>query len=164
MDGKYAKLESLREKIAFTLPEVQYADKEGKLRIYTSLCTNLSAQLGQYMRLRRLVILPYLSDLVSKEEDGHDCRLCGGHCSVQHAAHIADMREAHVGLRELMEHLPQVGIAMPPNGNIPYGNMLRSLRTDMLQMEETLNEVLFVEESAMIPMMIDLQKSIGAHE
>jgi hypothetical protein len=163
LDTKYALLEDLLDKIAYALPEVQYLDSEGSLRLYTSLCNNLSAQLGQYMRLRRLVLLPYLKDLLDKEEDGHDCRACGNNCKVQHVAQVANIREAHSELRELLEHLQPVALGLPAGAHeqSPY---YRSLRSDMMQKEETLSEVLFIEESALIPMMLELQRNIGAHE
>lgn len=163
LDNKYSQLESLLDKIAYVLPEVQYLDADGSLRLYTSLCNNLSAQLGQYMRLRRLVLLPYLKDLLDKEEDGHDCRACGNNCAVQHAAQLTNIREAHCELRELLEHLQPVAVGLSA-GEYEQSPYYRSLRADMLQKEETLNEVLFIEESALLPMMIELQRNIGAHE
>jgi len=163
IEDKYVRLESLREKVSQYLPEVQYEDRDGNLRLYTSLCTNLSAQLGQYMRLRRLVLVPYIKDLFDKEEDGHDCRACGGGCRVQHAAHIANIREAHGELHELLVHLQPVATSLH-KGRENHSDVFRGLRVDMMQMEQTLNEVLFIEESALVPMMMILQRNIGAHE
>lgn len=160
---KYSRLEMLLARLDIILPEVQYQDKEGSLRLYTSLCTNLSAQLGQYMRLRRLVLLPYLKDLQDKEEDGHDCRACGGGCRVQHTSHNQTIREAHAELRELLEHLQPVGLSLHARQH-HFPDVFRSLREDMIQLEQTLNEVLFIEDSALLPMMEELQRNIGAHE
>jgi hypothetical protein len=67
LDYKYRQLEALWERVNRFLPEVQYQDQDGSLRLYTGFCTRLSTQLAQYMRLRRLVLLPYLKDLQDKE-------------------------------------------------------------------------------------------------
>jgi hypothetical protein len=163
LNDKYVQLEKLLNSIAYSLPEVQYFDEHGAIRLYTSLCNNLSAQLAQYMRLRRLVLLPYLNDLLDKEEDGHDCRSCGNNCKVQHSSHVVSITDAHSELRELMEHLRPVTLQLAA-GAFEDSPHYRSLREDMARLEELLNEVLFIEESALIPMMLDLQRNIGAHE
>jgi hypothetical protein len=163
LNDKYIQLEKLLDGVAYSLPEVQYLDEQGSIRLYTSLCNNLSAQLGQYMRLRRLVLLPYLKDLLDKEEDGHDCRSCGNNCKVQHSAHVTSITEAHSELQELMEHLQPVTLQLNAVAfdDSPH---YRSLREDMMHLEEILKEVLFIEASALVPMMLDLQRNIGAHE
>jgi hypothetical protein len=163
LEGKNLQLEALREHVNYELPEVQYQDKDGGLRLYTSLCTNLSSQLCQYMRLRRLILLPYLKDLLDKEEDGHDCKACGGGCQVQHASHTASIREAHAALRELLEHIQPMALSLSVS-KLTRPDVYHSLRADMLQMEQCMNEVLFIEETALIPMMEELQRNIGAYE
>ncbi len=163
LDAIYGQLIIQRDRVSSLLPDVQYADRNGKLRIYTSLCGNLTSQLEQYMRLRRLVILPYLEELRTKEEEGHDCRSCEGRCDMQHAQHLAEIRDAHISLRELLEHLHPFSLTLPVSA-LSGTDLLREFRASVLKLEENLAEVLFIEESAMVPLIIELQRKIGAHE
>jgi hypothetical protein len=163
LDAIHAQLASRRDRVMAVLPEVQYRDREGKLRIYTSLCANLTAQLGQYMRLRRLVILSYLEELRTRAEEGHDCRQCKGHCDLQHAQHLAEIQDAHASLRELLEHLHPFSLALPAT-SLAGTELLRDFRAAMLKLEEALGEMLFIEESALVPLIRELQRKIHAHE
>jgi hypothetical protein len=163
LDGKYVQLDALRERVNGILSEVQFKEGNGSLKQYASLCTNLSAQLGQYMRLRRFVLLPYLQDLQHKEEEGHDCKSCGSRCRVQHASYIASMREAHAGFRELADHLQPAAVDTCNIAVQPFPEF-RSLLAGMMEMERVLNELLFIEESVLVPMIVNLQRNIGAYE
>lgn len=163
LDGKYAQLANYCERSGTLLPEVQYRDHDAKLRIYTSLCANLNTQLGQYMRLRRLVILPYFEELKKKEEEGHDCRTCGDRCEMQHARHLADIQEAHMSLHELAEHLHPFNLALP-DSSLTGSELLRDFRATVIKVEELLAEILFIEESALVPLIKELQRKIWVHE
>lgn len=163
LDALHSQLSALRDRAAAMLPELQYRDRAGKLRIYTSLCTNLITHLGQYMRLRRLVILPYVEELQRQAEEGHDCRRCEGRCDMQHSRHLSEMQDAHSSLRELSEHLHPFNVSLPQN-SLAGSDLLREFRASMLKLEEGLNELLFIEESALLPQIIELQRNIHAHE
>ncbi|MBS1614842.1 MAG: hypothetical protein JST06_01845 [Bacteroidetes bacterium] len=163
LDGLYVQLSALCERSASLLPEVQYRDHGAKLRIYTSLCANLNTQLGQYMRLRRLVILPYFEELKQKEEEGHDCRSCGGRCEMQHSRHVMDIQEAHASLHELAEHLHPFNLSLPAS-SLTGTELLRDFRATVIKVEELLTEILFIEESALVPLIKELQRKIWAHE
>jgi hypothetical protein len=115
------------------------------------------------MRLRRLVLLPYLAELRRQEEEGHDCRRCEGRCEMQHAQHLADIQDAHSSLRELAEHLHPFHLSLPASA-LAGTSLLRSFRTAMVKLEEGLNELLFIEETALVPLVEDLQRKIHAHE
>ena len=163
LDDMHGQLAVWRDSVTNALPEIQYRDHDGKLRIYTSLCANLATHLGQYMRLRRLVILPYLAELRRQEEEGHDCRRCQGRCDMQHTQHLADIQDAHASLRELAVHLHPFNVSLPESA-LSGSGLLRDFRAAMMKLEEGLNELLFIEETGLVPLIKDLQRKIHAHE
>jgi len=160
LDAICARLATMRDRVAAVLPEVQYCDKDGKLRIYTSLCVNLSAQLGEYLRLRRMHIQPYLEELCAKGKE--DCT-GEGRCLMQHAEPLADIHEAHASLREIVEHLQPLHLQSPASALVGE-ELLAELRAAMRALETGLNELLLIEESVMVPLMKELQRKIGAHD
>jgi hypothetical protein len=164
LTDKYAMLETIRQRMDGSLPEVQLSVRDGNMRLYTGLCTNLSTILGQYMRLRRLVLLPYLQELQDKEEDGHDCKSCGGGCSLQHTSQVNSMRQAHAEISEILDHLQPAAIKLSVASQNEHHERYQQLRSDMMQLELQLRELLFIEESALIPRILELQQNIGAHE
>ncbi len=161
-EEEYPYIASLCAKANACISALSEAPGQKDIASYTGVCSRLTVQTEQYMRLRRLVLVPYIHDLVNKEEDGHDCRSCSGNCSVRHADQNRQLKAAHSLIRSLLYQLQAGGIpAYHPDQN---PEALRSLRTTMLLLDAALSEVIFIEESELLPEMIDLQEKIGAHD
>jgi len=127
---------------------------------YTEHCARLLREISGYQRLRRLVLLPYIKELLEKEEDGHDCSACGGGCTLSHSSRIREIREAHLGIRNGLTALQAGSIQV---AHTPYPESYSRLRAAMAQLQEILLGILFIEESALIPMLTELQQKIRAH-
>jgi hypothetical protein len=121
----------------------------------------LTKEVSRYLRLRRLILVPYVYDLISKEEDGHDCRDCGGGCSVHHSVQIDHIRTAHRNIGKLISQVRANDLPFTPG--MERHEAYRMLRLAMVLLNNTLTEILFIEESALIPMLTELQQKIGAH-
>jgi len=107
------------------------------------------------------MLVPYIKDLLEKEEDGHDCQACGGGCSLDHSARIRDIEVAHAAMRKYIGELRAA--VWPIGDSSAYPNTYRTLRSDMLRLDEALMDIIFIEKSALIPMLEDLQQKIRAH-
>ena len=160
-EEEYPYVLSLCNKVNASVKDLQLHSTREATSIYAGLCSGLSEHISKYMRMRRLVLLPYFLDLLEKEDEGHDCRICSGRCSVQHMAHIAGIRKAHGTMKDLLLQIRTTGWTL--YGTFDYPESYRVLRRNMLLLDNALEEILFIEESALIPMMIDLQQKIGVH-
>jgi hypothetical protein len=160
-DEEYQYIVSLCDRARADILKLKDTDLPDTILTYTDRCENLIGQVSEYMRVRRLVLLPYMLELAEKEEDGHDCRNCSGTCKVGHADHVQRIRNAHDSLRVQLRLLQSSGLPLYSTGLFPEA--YRSLRSAMLLLDIALMEVIFIEESTLIPMLIDLQQKIGAH-
>jgi hypothetical protein len=79
----------------------------------------------------------------------------------RHAEQIAGLQERHQGIRQELENLQETGLQLMTISAI--SDVYQQLRADMLNMDAALSDLLFIEESALVPMVLDLQQKIGAH-
>src|ERR1043165_5779723 len=92
---------------------------------YRKLSLKLTDCVLRYMRAHRLILAPYISDLLKKEEDGHDCQACGASCSVKHSYNIKCIREEHAKLHELLEQLRMENLTMYYRGAHRFDSFVR---------------------------------------
>ena len=160
-EEKYQQLDDLSGRIVTSLAEVQAQMTHSALDQYLAESADLASQVTHYLRYRRLVLVPYINDLLNKEDEGHDCRSCSGNCAMGHAEQVAGIKEIHQGIRQKMENLQEAGLQLMTISAI--SEAYQTLRADMISIDGALSELLFIEESALVPMMLDLQRTIGAH-
>ena len=130
--------------------------------IYASQSKKLAEQVGRYIRLRRRSLLPYLNELAEKEDNGHDCRNCATSCTIRHSTQLADIQDAHRQIRETMDQLRSITPPAPDELRHQYGEAM--LRKEIAVLDEQLSELLYLEETALIPKITEAQKSIHAHD
>jgi hypothetical protein len=157
----YTKLESLCERAEYHLADLSKDDEPGGESLYNSLSKKLIGQVGQYVRLRRFGLAPYIQELVRKEDIGHDCRSCSDSCVTRHRAQITGIKEGHNRIKEALYRLQSIA---PPMYSAPQqDNVYRSLRADLMQLDTALTELFYLEESSLIPKVMEAQKAIHAH-
>jgi hypothetical protein len=157
----YKPVEHLCSRITDTIVAIHGGDQEQAASLYTSLSKKLVDQVTRYVRLRRLSLVPYLTELVEKEENGHDCRSCSTSCTIRHSSQIADIHEAHKQIRETLGLLRAIEAPIAcENAPVPLECQLRKL---IANMDEELSELLYLEETALVPKITDAQKAIYAH-
>lgn len=149
----YTRLESLCEQASKPLAELPGES-------YAALSQNLIYQIEQYMRLRRFGLIPYIHDLLEKEDSGHDCRDCSSNCDLKHSSQVSAVRDAHEKIKEALSRLQSATIQADAalNDSPSY----RSLRPIINQLEPTLTELLYIEDSSLIPLIIEAQTAIHA--
>lgn len=155
---KYPQLEALAKVVYSDTLAVQINDIHDADRRYSSLCIKLHDQVTQYLRLHQLVLIPYISDLIKKRDMGHDCRTCGGGCSLYQTAHKSDIREAQIGMKEILSWLDEAATNLAE-----FPQEWQMLRGNVSMLHIALTELFLIEESELIPMMIQLQKNIGVY-
>lgn len=157
-EEKYTRIESLGKRVHADAVAVQINDTHDAARRYSGVCVKAHQQVTAYLRMHRLVIIPYISDLIEKDDVGHDCEACGGGCSISHSAHITEIREAHFRMKEVLSWLQD---ARNEVAEFPEG--WHALQSDITLLETAMTELFLIEESKLIPMIIELHKNIGAH-
>ena len=158
----YTPVERLCVGITDCVTEIHHGDVHQSASLYTSLSKKLVEQVGRYIRLRRLSLLPYLNELVEKEDDGHDCRKCATSCTIRHSSQVTDIQDAHRQIRETLDKLR--AIVEPVNHELLHQDWEKTLRKEIALLDEQLSELLYLEETALIPKIADAQKSIHAHD
>jgi hypothetical protein len=128
--------------------------------LYTILGKKLMGQIAQYVRLRRFALVPYISELIEKEDEGHDCRNCSSKCGVRHRAQIDSIRDAHTRIKETLCRLKSVTVAFPAGTD--RETSYRSLRAEMTQLDTTLTQLFYLEECSMIPKVLEVRTAIHA--
>jgi hypothetical protein len=158
---KYAVIEALTHRIGTIIPTIQLNEDHTAVDVYLVLCDSLIHQVFNYLRYHRLILLPYIADLLNKEDEGHDCRACSSSCTIRHVEQVERIKATHIALKEDMDLLQRASLALAAMA--PYGDALKTLRSDMMSLNTNLSDLMFIEASALIPMMEDLQRNIGAH-
>ncbi|MCB0698901.1 MAG: hypothetical protein KDC11_03600 [Chitinophagaceae bacterium] len=128
--------------------------------LYTSLAAKLIEQIESLIRLRQQVILPYVSDLSVKKDEGHDCRNCTGSCHVGHNANLMSLKDSHKRIKEILFRLQSV--ALPLYTEADYPASYKMLRNEMTVIDTALTELFYLEEANLIPRVLEAQRSIHA--
>ncbi len=160
----YTRLDGLCGRVDLHLAELQAAEAETPQpgSLYLSLSKKLLGQIEHYLRLRRFGLVPYIRELLDKENTGHDCRSCTTICTGRHAAQIDSLRESHHKLKEICFRLQSV--ATPSYGTeVVQATVYRTLRAEMMQIDTALTELFYLEAFSLIPKMLQAQKAIHAH-
>lgn len=157
----YNRIEVLCEKVELNIAELNTGEESQAAALYISLSKKLLGQVKQYIRLRRFALLPYIHELLDKEDSGHDCRSCSTSCSIRHTAQISGIKEAHNKIKESLYRLQSV--AVPIYQKPVQADAYFAMRNEMMLMDTTLTELFYLEESSLIPKVIEAQKNIHAH-
>ena len=156
----YDILEALAKQAGEYSYKLREKDQQREAEIYTGLSGKLAEEVKHYVRMRKGRVLPYVLTLTEKDATGHDCTNCSGGCNVKHSAQLLEIEESHQHLRELLYRLNKV--APPIYTNTPFAELYQTLRNEMLIIDTTLTELFFLEESVLIPKIIEAQKKINA--
>jgi hypothetical protein len=130
--------------------------------LYLSLCTKLLDQVSDLINLRTGILLPYVQELYTKQEEGHDCSTCAGGCSFNHTSQLIGLKESHHKIKEILYRLPMVALPLYSDTDYPVG--YKTLRNEMMLMDTALTELFYLEESSLIPKIMEAQKHIHAYD
>lgn len=128
--------------------------------LYVSMSLKLLQQIKDLLAIRTSVIFPYVNELNEKVQEGHDCRNCSGNCNAGHNMHLASLKSTHKNIKEILFRLQMV--ASPLYANNDYPPSYKILRNEITIIDTTLTELFYLEESALIPKVMQAQKSMHA--
>lgn len=132
--------------------------------VYQDLCNQLFALWNDYNQVRQVILLPYISELAEKQDNGHDCRSCSTSCIIRHTARIMGIRETHIKINNVLEQLQQATLPAYRQSSSSGEIQLSGLYTDMQQLTYLLIRLLHLEEHILVPKLIAAQKNIYAHD
>ncbi len=127
---------------------------------YILLCNKIINQVTEMMHIRNDVFIPYYKELHEKNSTNHNCANCSGKCDMQHSMRLVELKESHVAGNDILHQLQMV--ALPLYSETIYPNAYRILRNQMVLIENTLTELFMVEETYLIPLIVEAQKKIYA--
>jgi hypothetical protein len=127
---------------------------------YTLFCIQLLEEIQAFLGPRRQDLLSYMEKLSEKKSTGHDCRTCKNGCALQHDLKLAELKDTHTHLKDILYRLHMV--SLPLYSETIYPDAYRVLRNQMALIENSLTELYFLEEAYLIPRIAEAQKNIYA--
>jgi hypothetical protein len=156
----YNAVAALCEKAEKQAVRLKVLETNGPTSPYTTFCAELLKEVQQYIAPRKDELVPYLQKLAEKSATGHDCRSCKNGCSLQHELKLAELKETHAHLKDLLTRIQMV--SLPLYTETIYPDAYRVLRNQIALIENNLTELYFLEEAYLIPKVAEAQKSIYA--
>lgn len=143
------------------LRKLQAADTHQVLLSFSMLCEDTLSKVQEYVQYFTGQVIPYVNELNEKARNGHNCEHCSGGCDMGHKALLMQMYQSHQDLQRSVFDLQMA--ALPLYSNLEYPEVYKSLRSDLHVMYATLHDLIYLEESLLIPKLLESQKKINAH-
>jgi hypothetical protein len=126
---------------------------------YIVMCSKLVEETLDYIKARKEKYIPYIAELFQKAETKHDCANCSGNCKVGHSMQLVELRSSNGSIKDILYRLQIV--ALPLYSETIYPDAYRVLRNQMALLENNISELFFLEETYLIPKVIEAQKMIN---
>ncbi len=127
--------------------------------LYASLSSKLVEHLEELVSLRQQLLVPYIKDLSTKKDQGHDCSNCAGGCGIQHKSQVLTLKDTHKHIKEILYRLHTV--ALPLYAEVPYPKTYCALRRDIVTIDTLLTKLFYLEEANLVPSVLEAQKLIN---
>ena len=126
--------------------------------IYVNMCLGFLQDVKLSINERRDNIIPYLNELAEKVNTGHDCSQCSTGCTIKHNNKVPFIQASQVRTKEMLTTLER--IAVPVYDNISDSELYELLRKEMVIIQTAVIEMFYIEESVLIPKILEEQKTI----
>lgn len=130
------------------------------LSLYSGIYTDLVGDVQRLLLFRKQVVIPYVQELLAKLQDGHNCKNCSGSCHVGHNAQLMSLVDSHNEIKDILSGLHMA--VMPMDNDLDYPEGYRILRNEIVVINTMLTELFYIEESSLIPTIIEAQRAINA--
>jgi hypothetical protein len=128
---------------------------------YVNHCTSFLEEVTAFIRERKEVYLPYLSELSDKNSTGHNCAICSGKCDMQHTLRLFELTTS---LKEMHEIADNNRADLAELCSVTaFNKKIKSLSNEIRHIDKTLNELLYLEENSLIPKIKEAQTNINVH-
>ena len=128
--------------------------------LFTNLSQKLVEQLGSYIYHARYSLIPYITELSNKEEDGHDCQSCSGKCKMQHGEQLAFLRIAH---SEIIQTLDQLNLISVTEEQKHLNDKSVALHRLITSIDGMVRQLFSVDDTVLLPKIMAAQNNIHAH-
>lgn len=154
----YASLEALCESAEGQARKVSTLETEQIVSNYVVLCNGIISDVKRFILMRKEKVIPYVHQLSEKVSSSHDCSSCSGNCKLNHELQVLELSGSNAELKKVLNRLQLA--SLPLYSQTMYPDAYRILRNRMALIEMSLTELLFLENSYLIPKIIEAQKSI----
>jgi hypothetical protein len=135
-------------------------DTDSQLSVYSSLFLSFATQLTHLCEDRRSVTIPYLLDIAEKATTRHDCLNCSADCDAEHDAQINRIEKDQYHIRDMFSRLQKIAPPLYSEENLPESYLI--LRKELIRTNSIIFELFYIEESTLIPVILETQKKINA--
>lgn len=143
------------------LKELQVTDTHQVLLSFSMLCEDTLNKVQEYVQYFTKQVIPYANELNQKAQNGHNCEHCNGGCDMGHKSLLMQLYQGHQDLQRSVHELQMA--ALPLYSNLQYPEVYKSLRSDLHFLYSTIDDLIYLEESLLIPKLLESQKKINAH-
>jgi len=156
----YSVIEKLCVGAGNNLSLLQQLEVQPSAASYIERCNALIDEIKNFINARKGYYSPYLYELHRKEDASHDCSSCSGNCHAGHNIKLAEIKESIARIKDLPNRLQMM--SLPLHSETLYPDVYRALRNHLALLQDMLTELLFVEETYLIPKVAEAQKNINA--
>ncbi len=125
---------------------------------YLLSCKKLMSKVCQYVKTLYEYFIPYFNELDEKVKTNHDCLNCSGRCHFNHETKLAEFSNAHNNIKDVLYRLQM--LSLPLHLDTTHPEAYKTLRNQIAILENTINDLFFLEEAVLIPKIIVAQKNI----
>ena len=156
----YGPLDIICQRLMDLGMSLKETDEQQHFSVYSSLLLGFVTQVQHICHDRRSVTLPYLTEIAGKAQSGHNCLNCADDCDTEHNTHVSRIENDHYGVRDIFGRLQK--IAPPLFSEEGSNESYRLIRKELAKMNSLVFELLYLEESQLIPVILDTQRKINA--
>ena len=153
----YDPIERLCENAGKQIQKLEALELQQSTSNYTSLCKKIIEEISHCLAVRNEQYIPYIKQLGEKADTKHDCSSCTGSCKLNHDVTIVEMKASLSNIKGILYRLQMV--SLPLYSETIYPDAYRILRSQMALIENSLTELFVIEDSRLIPKIIEAQKS-----
>lgn len=127
--------------------------------LYLSLCAKVLRQVEDVMQLRQTILIPYVEEICAAADIPLTGQENGDYLSQD--TRLSDIRESHRKIKELFFRLQMVALPLYSDTAFPPG--YKMLRNEMMLIDTALTELFYLEESSLIPGVLEARKKNQGH-
>ena len=136
-------------------------DKDNSLSVFSSMFISLINQLQAVCEERMLITVPYITSLVKKAATKHNCLNCSDDCGIKHKSQIARIEKDHYSIRDVFARLQKIAPVLYSEDEV-LPSAYKTLRKEMMALNTFIYEMIYLEESSLIPAILESQRQINA--
>lgn len=153
----YQELGKLCESMGEYIKRVS-GQESGEISGYLAGVSNTHNRIGNHIKSRQEVLMPYVEELFEKKTIGHNCIACSSNCDVQHSLKMHEFRVSVNDIKNILNYI-QDELSAPED---IQSSEVENLAKGITLVNNMLTELTYLEEEILIPKILEAQKLINA--